>query len=64
MENKKIIDILIKKIEKEIPNYDYYSEDGKIFYLIEETLNILKIMNGEMPFGDCYLEELLESEGE
>lgn len=62
MENKEIINILIKKIEKKIPNYDYYSENGKIFYLIEETLNILKIMNGEMPFEDWYLKDLLESE--
>lgn len=58
MKNKELLDILIKKLEKSIGNYDYYSEEGQILDKIEQLLNIIKVMNGETPFGDWYIEEL------
>lgn len=62
--NKELLDILIKKLEKEIPNYDYYTQEGKILDLIEQILNIIKVMNGETPFEDWYIEELKDSDKE
>lgn len=60
MKNKELLDILIKELEKELDsmNYDYYSEEGQILDKIEQLLNIIKVMNGETPFGDWYIEEL------
>lgn len=60
MKNKELLNVLIKKLEKSIGNYDYYSEEGQILDKIEQLLNIIKIMNGETPFEDWYIEELKE----
>jgi hypothetical protein len=60
MKNKELLNILIKKLEKEINsmNYDYYSQEGQILDKIEQLLNIIKVINGETPFEDWYIEEL------
>lgn len=58
MKNKELLNVLIKKLEKSIGNYDYYSEEGQILDKIEQLLNIIKVMNGETPFEDWYIEEL------
>ena len=58
--NKELLNVLIKRLEKSIGNYDYYSNEGKILDKIEQLLNIIKVMNGEMPFEDWYLDELLK----
>lgn len=58
--NKELLNILIKKLEKSIENYDHYTEEGQILYKIEQILNIIKVMNGEKPFEDWYIEELKE----
>ena len=58
--DKELLDILIKRLEESIGNYDYYSEEGKILDKIEQLLNIIKVMNGEIPFEDWYIEELKE----
>lgn len=63
MKNKELLNVLIKKLEKSIGNYDYYSEEGQILDKIEQLLNIIKVMNGETPFEDWYIEEL-EKEAE
>ena len=60
MKNKELLNVLIKKLEKSIGNYDYYSEEGQILDKIEQLLNIIKVMNGETPFEDWYIEELKE----
>ena len=62
MENKELLNVLIKKLEKEIDsmNYDYYSQEGQILDKIEQLLNIIKVMNGEIPFEDWYIEDLKE----
>jgi hypothetical protein len=60
LKNKELLDILIKKLEKSIGNYAYYSEEGPILDKIEQLLNIIKVMNGEKPFEDWYIEELKE----
>ena len=57
--NKELLNVLIKRLEKSIGNYDYYSNEGQILDKIEQLLNIIKVMNGEMPFEDWYLEDLL-----
>lgn len=56
--DKELLNILIKKLEKSIGNYDYYTEEGQILDKIEQILNIIKVMNGETPFEDWYIEEL------
>lgn len=56
--NKELLNILIEKLEKSIGNYDYYTEEGQILDKIEQLLNIIKVMNGETPFEDWYIEEL------
>ena len=60
MKNKELLNILIKKLEKEIDSmsYDYYSQEGHLKECIEQLLNIIKVMNGEMPFEDWYIEHL------
>lgn len=56
--DKELLNILIKKLEKSIGNYDYYTEEGQMLDKIEQLLNIIKVMNGETPFEDWYIEEL------
>ena len=63
-DKKKILEILIKRLEQDIGNYDYYSEEGKILDKIEQLLNIIKVMNDEIPFEDWYLEDILGSDEE
>lgn len=57
--NKELLNVLIKRLEKSIGNYDYYSEEGQILDKIEQLLNIIKVMNGETPFENWYIEDLL-----
>ncbi len=57
--NKELLNVLIKNLEKSIGNYDYYSNEGQILDKIEQLLNIIKVMNGKMPFEDWYLDEIL-----
>ena len=64
MDKKKLINILIKSLEKSIGNYDYYSEEGQILDKIEQLLNIIKVMNDEIPFKNWYLEELGDEEND
>lgn len=64
MKDKELLNILINKLEKSIGNYDYYSEEGQILDKIEQLLNIIKVMNGEIPFEDWYIEELKDSDKE
>lgn len=59
--DKELLNILIKKLEKSIGNYDYYTEEGQILDKIEQLLNIIKVMNSEIPFEDWYIEDLKES---
>ena len=60
MKNKELLDVLIKRLEKSIGSYDYYSEEGQILDKIEQLLNIIKVMNDEIPFEDWYIEDLKE----
>ena len=60
--NKELLDVLIKRLEKSIGNYAYYSNEGQILDKIEQLLNIIKVMNGEIPFEDWYLDEILKGE--
>lgn len=62
LSKKKLLNILIKKLEEEIGNYDYYSFEGSILSKIEQILNIIKVMNDEIPFEKWYLEDLLSEE--
>ena len=59
---KKLLNILIKNLQNSIGNYNYYSEEGPIFDKIEQLLNIIKVMNDEMPFESWYLEDLLSGD--
>lgn len=63
-DKNKLLKILIKELEKSIGNYDYYSEEGKILDKIEQLLNIIKVMNGDIPFEEWYLKDLLDKEQE
>lgn len=60
--DKELLNILIKKLEKEIDNlnYYYYSVEGQLADKIEQLLNIIKVMNGEKPFEDWYIKDLKE----
>lgn len=62
--DKELLNILIKKLENSIGNYDYYSEEGQMLDKIEQLLNIIKVMNGETPFEEWYIEDLKESDKE
>lgn len=59
---KELLNILIKNLEKDIGKYcgDY----GRLEYRLENTLyqilNILKVMNDEIPLENWYIEELKE----
>lgn len=61
--DKELLNILINKLEKDI--YRYYGDYGTLENRLEDTLNqilnILKVMNGEIPFEEWYIEELKES---
>lgn len=61
--NKKLLDILIKNLEKDIDKYcgDYGSLEHGIEGTLYQILNILKVMNGETPFEDWYIKELKEN---
>ena len=59
LDKKKLLNILIKKLEESIGSYDYYTEEGQILDKIEQLLNIIKVMNDEIPFENWYLEDLL-----
>jgi len=63
-DKNKLLKILIKELEKSIGNYDYYSEEGQILDKIEQLLNIIKVMNGDIPFEEWYLKDLLDKEQE
>lgn len=60
--DKELLNILINKLEKEIDSlhYDYYSIEGQLADKIEQLLNIIKVMNGEIPFEDWYIKDLKE----
>ena len=64
--NKKILDILIKRLEEDINKY--YGDWGTLEHGVEDTFNqileILKVMNGEISFEFCNLEELETKEVE
>lgn len=67
--NKELLNVLIKDLEDDIDNYigNYGTIDERLNYTLNKILNILKVMNGEMPFEDWYLDEILgekESRGE
>ena len=59
--NKKLLNILIKDLEHDIDNYigNYGTIDERLNYTLTKILNILKVMNGEVPFEKWYLDEIL-----
>lgn len=59
--NKELLNVLIKKLEENINEYggDYGTLDSRLEETLNQILNIIKVMNGEMPFEDWYLEDLL-----
>lgn len=59
---EELLNSLIKKLEEDIDNYcgNYGSLESKLGETLQQILNILKIMNGEMPFEDWYVKELLD----
>ena len=59
--NKELLNVLIKKLEKNIDEYggDYGTLDSRLEETLNQILNIIKVMNGEMPFEDWYLDEIL-----
>ena len=59
--NKELLNVLIKKLEKNIDEYggDYGTLDSRLEETLNQILNILKVMNNEMPFEDWYLDEIL-----
>ena len=63
-DKNKLLKILITELEKSIGYYNYYSEEGQILDKIEQLLNIIKVMNGEIPFEEWYLKDLLDKEQE
>ena len=64
LNKNKLLNVLIKRLEDSIGNYDYYSEEGQILDKIEQLLNIIKVMNDEIPFEDWYIEDLLIGDDE
>ena len=60
MENKKILNILIKKLEKNIDEYcgNYGSLEHRLEETLHQILDILAFMNGETHFEDWYLEKI------
>lgn len=61
--DKELLNILINKLEKDIDNYcgDYGTLENRLEDTLNQILNILKVMNGEIPFEEWYIEELKES---
>lgn len=59
--NKELLNVLIKKLEKNIDEYggDYGTLDSRLEETLNQILNIIKVMNNEMPFEDWYLDEIL-----
>lgn len=59
--NKELLNILIKKLEENINEYsgDYGTLDSRLEETLNQILNIIKVMNGEMPFENWYLDEIL-----
>ena len=65
--NKKLLNGLIKKLEENINEYNgnYGTLESRLEDTLNQILNIIKVMNGETPFEDWYLEDLLgEKENE
>lgn len=50
--DKELLNILINKLEKDIDNYcgDYGTLENRLEDTLNQILNILKVMNGEIPF--------------
>ena len=61
--DKELLNILINKLEKDIDRYygDYGTLENRLEETLRQILAILKIMNGEMPFEEWYIEDLKES---
>lgn len=61
--DKELLNILINKLEKDIDRYcgDYGTLENRLKDTLRQILTILKIMNGEMPFEEWYIEYLKES---
>ena len=61
--DKELLNILINKLEKDIDRYcgDYGTLENRLEDTLCQILNILKVMNGEMPFEEWYIEDLKES---
>ena len=60
--DKDLLNTLIKKLEKDIDGYcgDYGTLENRLEDTLNQILNILKVMNGEIPFEEWYIEELKE----
>ncbi len=63
-DKNKLLKILIKELEKDLDsfNYYYYSQEGQIIDKMQQLLNIVKVMNGDIPFEKWYLKDLLDKE--
>lgn len=61
--DKELLNILINKLEKDIDGYcgDYGTLENRLEDTLRQILTILKIMNGEIPFEEWYIEDLKES---
>lgn len=61
--DKELLNILINKLEKDIDRYcgDYGTLENRLEDTLRQILTILKIMNGEIPFEEWYIEDLKES---
>ena len=59
--NKELLNILIKRLEENINGYcgDYGTLDSRLEDTLTQILNIIKVMNGEIPFEDWYLDGIL-----
>ena len=59
--NKELLNVLIKKLEENINGYcgDYGTLEHQLEITLNQILNIIKVMNGETPFEDWYLDEIL-----
>lgn len=63
-DKNKLLKILIKELEKDLYSfsYNYYAQEGYIIDKMQQLLNIIKVMNGDMPFEEWYLKDLLDKE--
>lgn len=61
--DKELLNILINKLEKDIDSYcgDYGTLENRLEDTLRQILTILKIMNGETPFEEWYIQDLKES---